>query len=202
LPVVLWTEPLLPSDAETSPGIDWGRPWAVGRQAPDHGWKWQALDAVNRPAGYEVGVDMAPALGQDVQVVCRFAERLFTFRAERALVPGPVTLAAGRPRELIGHVRLPHLATVIDRSGHTSDQVIWEQFPDVKLSDWLGDTPAPDWDWLYASLGRLTALRARARTGQLRRTPDEIELAKLIGDRFLSIRAVCLNQGLFRRLLS
>jgi hypothetical protein len=196
----LWTEPLLPIDADPPGAVDAGKPWALARQPADR-WEWSAGDT-GPDDGHPLAVDIRGAAPGPLGVAMRFAEHLFALRVERQLVPGAVILAAARPERIPRHVRIPHLTTVIDRTGRTGDRVIWEQLPERKVGDWLGGAPEPDWDWLTGSLGPLMALRARARAGQLDATADHRELARLIGNRFLSIRTVCLHTALFHRLLA
>jgi hypothetical protein len=198
--IVLWTEPLLPIDADPPAAVDASRAWVVARPSLDGSWHWSATDS--RSDHDQLAVQASPAPSRALGVAMRFAEHLFTLRQERNLIPGAVILAGIRPARIPKHVLIPHLATVIDRTGRTGDHVVWEQLPDEKIVDWLGGAPEPDWAWLIGSLERLMALRARVRCGQLDETADHRELAELIGNRFLSIRVVCRNATLFGRLLS
>jgi hypothetical protein len=199
--MVRWIEPLLPIDADPPAAVDVARAWVLARECPAGRWEWSASET-GPAAEHPLAVRTASAAPGAVGVALWFAEYLFALRRERNLIPGPVVLAAARPLPTPDSCRIPHLTTVIDHTGRTSDHVVWEHLSTERTVAWLGGAPQPDWEWLFASLEPLLALRARARCGQLDATPDHQELARLIADRFLSIRAVCLNPGLFHRLLS
>ena len=180
------------------PGV---RLWRGERNAA--GWAWQPEAGVEPGDSWPASICCQPEVPPyQVAVAARFVEYLISHREARDLIPGIVRACTFRPSARPGMVMIPHLATLIDATGCTRDHVIWESLDESRFDIWLGESARPDLAWIADHLPGLLALRAEARCGLLGSTDDERALISLIASRFLSIRAVCQNESLFRRLLT
>jgi hypothetical protein len=200
-----WYEPMFPiADQRPELLLPPGRLWA-GWPAPagQRGWRWQLrsddlpLDGVGLTVRGPVVTE--PYL---IGICMKFGQFLADLRQSRGLIPGRADLWTAGPEPADGQLALPHLTTVIEPSGRTVDQVIWEELSIARYRQWLGEGFSTDLGWVQQNLAGILSLRALARTGQLDGSADAERLRQIIGDRFLSVRAVCHNIELIQRMLA
>lgn len=198
---VTWTETLIPSDAQIEfPVPDGVRLWQGIRSGT--GWTWRPEGGTDPDESWLASICCEGRVSpRAVAMAARFVAHLISYREARNLIPGTVRAYTYSPQKRPGFVAIPHLMTIIDANGRTSDHVVWETLAESRFASWLGASKLPDLAWIEDRLADLLAFRARARCGLLGSTDDERALVAIIDSRFLSIRAVCQNEALFRRLL-
>jgi hypothetical protein len=191
--------PGIPGPVGALPGVVDERAGSTVAFVPHEGCLATAAMAATRMAGT---VAVALHTGDTTDgtfLALTFAVHLHTRRGHDPRPVRPCATTAVTPQLVGGVVRLPHL-TVIERDSTLTDTVIWEVMEARRAHDWLG-ADLPDQAFFEDHLPELLTLRRRIRAGTLPASPAGVELARLLTDRYLSLRLVYQHPTLFRALL-